>query len=107
MLRSTSAGVRAWARSFRPWTIAFFVEEHALRSSSYSAPGVQKVQHAPSRFEVRYYRNSDADEAAKLSSKAAGLLGIPATDIAAPRSLEGRYKALPERTMEIWFPGAA
>jgi hypothetical protein len=75
-----------------------------LRSKGYSAPGVQKVSFAPERFQVRYYYQDQVNDAKMLRSIAAAQLGISTEDIQLPDALDKRYKSLPKRTMEFWFP---
>jgi hypothetical protein len=76
-----------------------------LQADRYSAPGIQRVSVAPSRHEVRYYRDEDAAAAAKVAKLVADTLklgSVPATV-----SLQKLYPNLPGRSIEVWFPAPA
>jgi hypothetical protein len=76
----------------------------ALIQKGYSAPGIENVSSAPDRYQVRFYYKEQEPDAKKLASVVESHLGLSSTSIQIPPPLELRYKSLPQKTMEIWFP---
>jgi hypothetical protein len=78
-----------------------------LARRGYSVPGIERVSSAPDNYQVRYYYTEQQQDASALAAIAEAKFGLPAKAIELPEPLDKKYKSLPSRTMEFWFPRRA
>jgi hypothetical protein len=68
----------------------------------YKVPGIDKVNEAPSRLQVRYYRQDQRTYAEKLATGLGEKLNLPSSSDDA--FLVPSSKQLPSGILEIWLP---
>ncbi|OPY87082.1 MAG: hypothetical protein A4E72_01544 [Syntrophus sp. PtaU1.Bin208] len=105
------------ASSFKPSDFTVYVQypesgqdtavktQRLLVNLGYSVPGIEHVEKAPSRLQVRYYRPEQRSYAGKLATELGKELNLPAGPDNA--IVVKSTKELPSGILEVWLPERA